>query len=108
MNPRWFGRLRSPLFPRDAKDMDDPASRIRLTERSLRCFVFGLLSLVPLVGLGPALLALGLHLKIWAERDDEWNPAKPYLIAGFCLAWLGILLSLGMLALVIAGLSHNL
>jgi len=81
--------------------MDNPAHRISLMERSLRCFVFGLLSLIPLIGLGPALLAIGLHFRIWSETADAWNPAKRYLVMGFCLAWFGILLSLGAIALCV-------
>jgi len=80
--------------------------RIRLIERSLRCFVYGLLSLIPLVGLGLAVLAIRLHSLTWAESGGDWNPAKRYLLGGFCLAWLGTLLSLGALALFAVFLSR--
>ena len=74
--------------------MSNPALRIRLIERSLRCFVFGWLSLLPLIGLGPALLAIWLYPKVWSESKEEWNPARRYLAAGFCLGWLGVLISI--------------
>lgn len=79
--------------------MHDPAHRIRLIERSLRCFVFGFLSLIPLIGLGPAVLAVSLHFKVWSESGTEWNPAIRYATAGFCLAWIGIAISVGGIGL---------
>jgi hypothetical protein len=81
--------------------MQSPAERIQLIERSLRCFVYGMLSLVPLVGLGFAALTIRLHFKTWAEAGDRWNPAQRYLQFGFCLAWLGVLVSVGGLALFV-------
>jgi len=78
--------------------MDAPTDRIRIIERSLRCFFFGLLSLIPLIGLGLAMLAIRLHFKTWAASGGEWNPAGRYLLAGYCLAWLSILLTLGAVA----------
>jgi len=79
--------------------MQTPFERIQLIERSLRCFVFGLLSLIPLAGLGLAILAIRMHFGIWADGGREWNPARRYLDGGFCLAWLGILVSLGAIGL---------
>jgi hypothetical protein len=81
--------------------MQTPADRIRLIERSLRCFVFGLLSLMPLIGLGLALLAIRLHWQTWADSGGVWNPARSYLLGGFCLACLGFLLSLVAIALFV-------
>jgi len=66
-----------------------------------------LLSLIPLVGLGLALLAIRLHFQTWAESGGNWNPAKSYLLGGFCLAWLGILFSLGAVALFAVFLSRH-
>lgn len=83
--------------------MLDSSQRIQLIERSLRLFTCGLLSLIPVIGLAPALIAVTTHFKIWSEDAGEWNPARPYLIAGYCLAWLGILISLVALALVVLG-----
>jgi hypothetical protein len=81
-----------------------PADKIRVIEQSLRCFVFGVLSLVPLLGLPFAVLAVGLHLKVWTEVQREWNPAKLYLLWGYGLAWLGGLISLGALAIFVFAL----
>ena len=87
--------------------MQKPVERIRLIERSLRCFVYGILSLIPFVGVGFAVLALELHFKTWAETGDGWNPARRYLLAGFCLAWLGILVSVGgLVSFVVVLINH--
>ncbi|HUL51300.1 MAG TPA: hypothetical protein VLU94_01820 [Candidatus Nitrosotalea sp.] len=82
-------------------ELQDPSERIRLIERSLRCFVYGWFSLIPLLGLGMAVTALGLHFKTWADTGDSWNPARRYLFAGFILAWIGVLISIGGLALFV-------
>jgi hypothetical protein len=84
--------------------MQPPAERIRLIERSMRCFVLGLLSLIPLVGLGLAVLAIRLHIRAWADGDHGWNPARVYLAAGLCLAWVGVLISLLAIGLFVVAL----
>ncbi len=84
--------------------MPTPADKVRVIEQSLRCFVFGLLSLIPLLGLPFAILAIVRHLDAWSQADREWNPAKAYLIWGFGLAWLGGLISLGAVALFVIAL----
>ena len=85
--------------------MPTPAEKVRIIEQSLRCFVFGCLSLIPLLGLPFAILAVVRHLNAWSEGDRDWNPAKPYLIWGFALAWLGGLISLGALAVFVIALT---
>jgi hypothetical protein len=87
--------------------MQGPAQRIHLIESSLRCFLYGTLSLIPLLGLGFAVLALRLHFRTWAETADGWNPAGRYLRAGFCLAWIGALISVSALALFVVVLMNE-
>ena len=77
-------------------------NRIRLIERSLRCFVLGWVGLVPLLGLGPAVMAITLFLEIRRENATEWNPAGRYLLAGVVLGSLGILVpTLGLLCFML-------
>ena len=85
-----------------------PASvdRVRLIRRSMRCFVFGLLGAVPLLGLGPACLALWIEKEL-AEESGEPAPlggAKmaaiaigAFIAAVVLLAWdqAGLVLALG-------------
>ena len=73
--------------------MNNPTLRIRLIERSMRCYVFGVVGLIPLIGLGPSLLAIWLYASVWSESKEDWNPAKRYLTLGFCLGWSGVLIS---------------
>ena len=81
--------------------MSNPAERIRLIERSLRCFVYGWLSLIPVIGLVAAFTAIRLHFAPASSTGDEWNPAGCYLKAGCWLARIGILISIAVLALVV-------
>ena len=85
--------------------MPTPADKVRVIEQSLRCFVFGLLSLIPLLGLPFAILAVVRHRDAWSQADREWNPANAYLVWGFGLAWLGGLISLGALAIFVLALT---
>ena len=86
--------------------MPTPADKVRVIEQSLRCFAFGLLSLIPLLGLPFAVLAIVRHLNAWSQSDREWDPAKAYLVWGFGLAWLGGLISLGGLVLFVIALAR--
>ena len=74
--------------------MQTPADRIRLIHQSHRCFVFGVLSLVPVVGLAMAILAIRLHIRTGADSGAGWNPARRYWRAGYWLAWAGVLVTL--------------
>ena len=87
--------------------MPTPADKVRVIQQSLRCFVFGCLSLIPLLGLPFAILAVVRHLDTWSQGDREWNPAKAYLVWGFGLAWLGGLISLGALAFIFVALTKH-
>jgi len=87
--------------------MPTPADKVRVIQQSLRCFVFGCLSLIPLLGLPFAILAVARHLNAWSQGEREWNPAKPYLVWGFGLAWLGGFISLGALAFIFVALTKH-
>ena len=79
--------------------------RIETINGSLRCFVFGLLSLVPLLGIPLGVLALLHFRRVAVENGSGWNPARIYLWWGFVLGGMGLLASLllfGFLQLEIA------
>jgi hypothetical protein len=65
------GLLSSPGLPAPAS-----VDRVRLIRRSMRCFVFGLLGAVPLLGLGPACLAL------WIQKDLAEESGEPAPLGG--------------------------
>ena len=66
--------------------------KIRIIERSLRCYIFGWLSLLPIVGFAFGPLALLAYRSVRIEAGREWNPAGRYLKCGAVLACLGLLL----------------
>ena len=66
----------------------DRATAIR---RSLAAFVWGLIGVVPVIGLIPAVCALGHWWAVQANYKDPWNPASAYQAAGGLLAVIGLL-----------------
>ena len=65
--------------------------RILVIRKSLTAFVCGLIGLLPLVGVAPAVYALLCWNRIRARYRDEWNPASAYADWGARLAMLGLL-----------------
>jgi len=66
-------------------------TKIQMLQNSLKCFVFGLLSLIPILGFGFGIAALRMagHARV-AERQ-LWNAAKPYRIIGVWTAALSMI-----------------
>lgn len=77
--------------------------KVRVIEGSLRCFRLGLASLVPVIGLAFAVLAMMEAHRVRKEVGDGWNPVRGRLMLGrvFALAgpllWLVIIPLLGVL-----------
>lgn len=65
--------------------------KIRMMKLSLRCLVFGLLGLLPIIGAPFALAALWLSFKARKPEKHFWNPAKPHRVVGLICASLGAL-----------------
>jgi hypothetical protein len=83
-------------------DSDSPLRRrIAAIELSLRCFVYSLVGLVPLVGLPFAMAAIVRSRRVPKADAPDWNPANRYLAAARRLAPLGFLTS--AVFLVLAG-----
>jgi hypothetical protein len=106
-------------------------AKIRMLKLSLSCFVMGILSLLPLIGLFMAMIVIsmldlpfnrlvveifcgpplmGLLLVTAAAVDSgrvrkaqrgQWNAAKPYWLMGIIFAALGALLSSGLLLVLL-------
>ena len=62
---------------------DTPAERERAIRLSLRAYVGGLMSLIPVLGFIPAFYAILLWRRI---PRDVWNPAAGYLHIGITLS----------------------
>ena len=74
---------------------------ITATRLSMRAFVCGFLAILPIIGLLPAVYAVGCWLRVRSRYGDRWNPAAQYLHWGTFLAVFGGLLSsLGMVVAV--------
>jgi hypothetical protein len=80
----------------------DATDKIKMLKGSLRCFVFGLLGLIPVIGLPFALAALWISGRVRGKEKLFWNAARPYRIWGVVCAAAGTILWTGILAIVVA------
>ena len=76
-------------------------SRIRMLQRSLQCFVCGLLGLLPVIGVPFAFAALVLSGQVRAAQQERWNAARPYWLCGLVSAIAGILFWSAVLSLIL-------
>ena len=68
-------------------------NRVAAIESALRCFVCGLLALIPGLGLPFAVAAVVFYAKSSARSVDEWNPARRFAFLGLACAVAGVLLT---------------
>ncbi len=68
---------------------------------SLRCFRFGLLGLLPMIGLPFALAALWVSGRVRLREKLFWNAARPYRIWGVVRAALGTIFWTGIIIFVV-------
>jgi uncharacterized membrane protein YidH (DUF202 family) len=66
-------------------------ARSKIIEKSLRCFDWGMASLIPALGIVCAPFALVNFRFAIVEIEDRWNPARRHLYAGVILALLSLL-----------------
>lgn len=67
--------------------------QVQIIENSLRCFGWGMVGLLPVVGLPGNVMALLWHFRVRRHTGARWNPAKAWLKAGgFAGGW-GLLLN---------------
>ena len=85
-----------------------PMSKIEMMERSLRCFAYGLIGLLPVIGIPMAILSLALYRRVKRGRGDMWNPAHRYFFWGGVCARMGLALFLLIpVVVVIIGILDN-
>lgn len=82
---------------------DEPGARIEVIRRSLAAFACGIVGLIPVLGLFPALYAIVCGIAVRGRSRNQWNPALPYLIAGIVLGCFGLLVS--TVLLVVGGVA---
>jgi hypothetical protein len=78
--------------------------RIAVIEVSLRCFVFGLIGLIPVLGFPLAVLTVIHFWKARLAAASEWNPAHAYLNCGLLFAALGCGASIILFGIVLVAL----
>jgi hypothetical protein len=76
-------------------------AKIKMLNSSMRCFVYGMLGLIPLFGLPFALAALWISGRVRVKEKQMWNAARPYRIWGVVCAAFGTVLWTGVLAIVV-------
>jgi hypothetical protein len=75
---------------------NDAIAKITMLKGSSRCFVCGMLSLVPVIGLPFAVSALIAAGRVRVREKRYWNAARPYRIWGVVCAITGIVVGLGV------------
>lgn len=81
----------------------DPAAKIAMIKGSVRCLVFGLLGLLPLIGIPFAALALVNAGQVRKREKQYWNVARMHWIGGAISAVAGFVIS----ALTVAFFVYN-
>jgi hypothetical protein len=93
----------SPVPPQPATQSAAADSRIEVIRRSMKCFAFGWLALVPLFGLPFAVHGLSLFRAVRRESAGMWNPAANHLLGGAALSVAGIVLTVTWVGIVANG-----
>lgn len=83
---------------------DLSAVKLKMMKGSMRCMVYGMLALVPAIGLPFGLVALWLSGRLRHQEKQLWNPAKPYRLIGAICAALGTVLWAGILLIIFGNL----
>lgn len=87
---------------------EQPAiAKLKMMKASVRCLVFGLLGLLPLIGVPFALAALWSSYSARKLERQFWNPAKPQRLLGFICAAFGALIWSGVDTILIYHACNN-
>jgi len=109
MRAETTGQTHAPSPSDLLRTTDRPRSEgmdlIQAVNRSFRCFVFGLLSFIPLLGLAMGLIAWIHGHAVLRRRGNQWNPAQPYLRWGRVLGLLGAVTSSTLFGLTLWGIT---
>ena len=79
----------------------DTAGKIKMLNSSMRCFVFGMLGLIPVIGLPFALAVLWISGSVRVKEKQMWNAARSYRIGGVVCAAGGTIFWSFILTLII-------
>jgi len=85
--------------------------KLKMLKGSMRCFVFGLLSFIPLLGFPFAIAALWISGRVRTKEKLYWNAGRPYRIIGMICAALTSVLWFFIISLIVyhatMGSSYN-
>jgi len=87
--------------------MNNATAKIKMLNDSMQCFVFGLLGLLPVIGLPFALAALWIAGRVRMSEKQFWNAARPYRIWGVVCAAAGTIIWAFVLMLIIYSASNH-
>ena len=91
--------------------MNQAEAKLKMLQASIRCLVFGLLAILPAIGLPFAIAALCLSGSVRKQEKQFWNAAKPYRLIGItcaALATIGWFLIAGLIVLnIVTNTSGN-
>jgi hypothetical protein len=76
-------------------------AKIAMLKGSMRCLVFGLLGLLPFIGLPFAFLALWIGGRVRKYEKHYWNVAKPFRIWGIICGGAGAVIWVVVSGLII-------
>jgi hypothetical protein len=83
---------------------NDAAAKIAMLKDSMRCFIYGLLGFLPVIGLPFGIAALWIAGRVRIREKKYWNAAKPYRIWGGVCAGFGTIFCNGP---IIISLTYN-
>jgi len=81
---------------------DRVSDKIQMLKSSMRCFIYGLLGLLPVFGLPFALAALFISGRVRVKEKLFWNAARPYRLWGMVCASIGLIFWSGIYIFIIA------
>lgn len=73
-----------------------PAVKVQMMKASMCCLAFGLLGLLPVIGVPFALAALWASFSARRQEKYFWNPAKPHRVIGLICGAIGALVWSGV------------
>lgn len=80
---------------------NDALAKITMINGSLRCFAFGLLALLPGIGIPFAIVALWTAGRVRGYERKHWNAAGPYRTIGVICAATGLIFWFVVVALIV-------
>ena len=83
------------------------AAKIRMLQSSTQCLVFGLLGLLPVLGLPFAIAALWISGRVRVQEKTLWNAGQPYRIIGTACAAFGMIFWFFVISLMIYNATFN-